>query len=300
MKFRGSYVPIITPFDMKGRVDYRNLEELIDWHISQGTDGIVCSATTGEGPSLSEHERKRVAETCIRHAKGRVPVIVSTGINDTNASIRYTMSALKLGADGCLVVTPYYNKPTQRGCILHFTEIAKVGLPVILYHNPPRTAVRLSAETILELSQIPNIVAIKESSHDLELVRKIVRYIDVFSGDDELAFDIMKEGGVGTIATTSNLIPKAWKLMVNALLEKRWDIAQKMAQKYLPFIRAIFLETNPQGTKFALSRLGKCKPVLRLPMILPSLSTQNEIIKNTISLALPHFFAVKNPYPQGS
>lgn len=289
MRFRGSYVPLVTPFDGKGRVDRKTLEKLIEWHIVEGTEGIVCSATTGEGPALSDGERKKIAEICIRSAAGRVPVIVSTGVSDTRTSVRYTESALKLGASGCLVVTPYYNKPNQQGCVLHFAEIAKVGLPVILYHNPPRAVVRLTAETILYLSQIPNIVGIKESSHDLGLVRKIAKHIDVFSGDDDIAFEILKEGGVGTIATTANLIPKGWKQMVSACLEKKWDKAQILAQKYVPFSKAIFLETNPQGTKFALSWLGRCKPVLRLPMILPTEMTKAQIKKAIIRLSLPQF-----------
>lgn len=289
MRFTGSYVPLVTPFDRKGRVDQKTLEKLIEWHIAEGTDGLVCSATTGEGPCLSDAERKKIAEICLRTAAKRLPIVVSTGVSDTRTSIRYTEVAKKLGADGCLVVTPYYNKPSQKGCILHFSEIAKVGLPVILYHNPPRAAVRLSAETILALAQVPNIIAIKESSHDLELIRKIVGHIDVLAGDDDIAFEILKEGGVGTIATTANLIPRGWKQMVALCLQKKWDQAQKIAQKYLPFSKAIFLETNPQGTKFGLSWLGRCQPVLRLPMILANEATQLEIKRAILRLALPHF-----------
>ncbi len=296
MKFRGSFVPIVTPFDRRGHIDRKTLEKLIEWHISEGTDGIVCSATTGEGPSLSDRERKKVAEICIQTVSKRVPVIVSSGVSDTRASVRYTESALKLGADGCLVVTPYYNKPGQRGCILHFEEVAKVGLPMILYHNPPRAVVRLTAETILHLSQVPNIVAIKESSHDLELVRKITPYIDVFSGDDDIAYEIIKEGGVGSIATCANIIPRGWKQMVTDCFEKRWDYAKKMAQNYLPLIRAVFLETNPQGTKFALSWVGRCQNVLRLPMIFPTEATQKEIKKAILRLALPPFVSAPVKY----
>lgn len=292
MRFSGSFVPLITPFDAKGRLDKKRLEKLVLWHISEGTDGIVCSATTGEGPTLSDADRKNVAKVCIQTAEGRIPVIVATGINDTRTSIRYTEMAQKLGANGCLVVTPYYNKPTQRGCILHFSEIAKVGLPVILYNNPPRTAVRLAAETIVELSRIPNIVAIKESSHDLELIGKICKTIDVFSGDDDIAFEIMKAGAVGTIATTSNLIPRGWKKMVSLCLSKKWDEAGALALRYLPLSQVLFLETNPQGPKFALSWLGRCQSILRLPMILPTEATQIEIKKALLRLALPQFNAV--------
>jgi len=289
MDFRGSYVPLITPFDKKGRLDRKALEKLIEWHIAEGTDGIVCSATTGEGPCLSDVERKKVGEICIRTAAGRIPVIVSTGINDTNTSVRYTEIAQKLGANGCLVVTPYYNRPSQRGCYLHFQEVAKVGLPVIIYHNPPRAVVRLTAETIEEVSQIPNIVAIKESSHDLELVRKICKSIPVFSGDDDLAFAILREGGVGSIATTANLIPRGWKQMISLCLQGKWEKAEALSKRYLSLCKALFLETNPQGMKFAMAWLGRCEATLRLPMILPTAATQQELKREILRLALSQF-----------
>ncbi len=291
MKLSGSFVPLITPFDRKGRLDRKTLEELVEWHISEGTDGIVCSATTGEGPSLSDSERKKIAEICIGTSAGRVPVIVSTGTNNTRTSVRYTEVAKKMGADGCLVVTPYYNKPSQRGCILHFTEVAQVGLPVILYHNPPRAVIRLQLETLLELSKVPNIVAIKESSHDLELIAKVCKFMTVFAGDDDVAVEIIKLGGVGTIATSSNLIPRGWKKMVQLSLQKKWSEAQVLATKYMPLCKAIFLETNPQGMKFALSWLQKCEASLRLPMTLPTETTQREIKKEILALALPFFSA---------
>lgn len=289
MSFRGSYTAIITPFDRKGRLDTKTLEKLIEWHISEGTDGIVCSATTGEGPCLSDLDRKKNAEICIRTAAKRIPIIVSTGINDTRTSVRYTEIAQKLGADGCLVVTPYYNKPSQRGCILHFEEVAKVGLPVIIYHNPPRTAVKLTAETIEEVSRIPNVVAIKESSHDLELIRKIAKFIPIFSGDDDLTFAIMRVGGVGSIAVTANLIPRGWKQMIQFCLQGKWEKAEFLAQRYLPLNKAFFIETNPQCIKFAMAWVAKCAPILRLPMILPTLDSQSEVKKEILRLALPQF-----------
>lgn len=295
MKFRGSYIPLITPFDRKGRVDYRALERNVDWLIREGVDGVLCSATTGEGPCLSDSERRQIAKRCIEASQKRVPVIVATGINDTRTSVRYTEIAQKLGADGCLVVTPYYNKPNQRGCILHFTEVAKVGLPVILYHNPPRAVVRLTAETILELSQVPHIVAIKESSHDLELIRKIAPHIAVFCGDDDLALETLKLGGVGTIVPTSHLVPRGWKKMVSLCLEKRFAEAEVLARRYLPLSRAIYLETNPIGPKFALSWLGRAKLIYRLPMVPPTEATQTEIQRALIRLALPQFASVSQP-----
>lgn len=292
MNFRGSYVALVTPFNQKGLLDRKALENLVEWHIAEGTDGIVCSATTGEGISLSDAERKRVAAICIGTAAGRVPVIVATGVSDTKASIRYTEMAQQLGASGCLVVTPYYNKPSQRGCLLHFQEVAKVGLPVIVYHNPARAVVRLTAETILQLSQVPHIVAIKESSADLELVRKIAGSIAVFAGEDDLTVPIMREGGVGSIAVTANLIPRAWKQMVVYCLEGKWDQASALAGRYASLCKAMFIETNPQGVKWALSRMGRCHPVFRLPMVLPTAPIQEKIRQEMLRLALPQAYAV--------
>ncbi|MBX7067033.1 MAG: 4-hydroxy-tetrahydrodipicolinate synthase [Parachlamydiales bacterium] len=289
MRFTGSYVALLTPFDLKGRVDRKAIEKLVEWHIAEKTDGIVCSATTGEGATLSENERKKIEEICIKTAAGRIPIIAATGTNDTRASVRYTETALKLGAKGCLAVTPYYNKPSNQGCLLHFAEIAKVGLPVIVYHNPPRAVVRLTVETVEALGKIPNIVGFKDSSHDLEFVRKIVPHIAVLSGDDDVTFDILKAGGVGAIATVANLVPRGWNRMVKACLEGRWEEAKALSDRYLPLIKTIFLETNPQCHKFALSWLGRCKPVLRLPMILPPEKTKAEIKKAILRLCLPQF-----------
>lgn len=293
MSFEGSFVAIVTPFDRKGRLDSKTLERLVEWHIVEGTDGIVCSATTGEGPTLSDRDRRTIARVCIQRAAKRIPVIVATGTNDTHKSIQYTEQAKKWGADGCLVVTPYYNKPTQTGCILHFSEIAKVGLPMIIYHNPPRTAIRLSAETIAEIAKIENVIAIKESSHDLELIRKIVPLLPVFSGDDDLTFDIIKEGGVGSISVTSNLIPGIWKQLVGLCLQKKWEKAEFLSKRIGALSQALFLETNPQGIKFALSWLHKCQPVLRLPLLLPTKSVQSQIKKAIVQFALPQFSAIK-------
>ncbi|EKE08266.1 MAG: dihydrodipicolinate synthase [uncultured bacterium] len=284
MEFRGSFVPLVTPFDRKGRVDSHALERLIEWHIEEGSDGIIVCATTGEGPTLSALEKKKITQIALQAASGHIPILLSTGTNDTRESVRNTAAALKLGAQGCLVVTPYYNKPSQEGCIAHFTEISKVGLPMILYHNPPRAAVRLEAKTIRMLSENPTIVAIKESSHDLQLIRSIISDIAVFSGDDDLCFEIMQMGGVGSIATTANLVPKGWRAMIHDCLQGNWETAYQSAQTYLPLSRAIFSETNPQGVKYALSLLGKCQSVLRLPMLEPVLATKQDIEQQLLSL----------------
>lgn len=289
---RGSYVALITPFDRKGRLDTKSLERLVEWQIAEGTDGIVCAGTTGESPTLSVADRKKLAAVCIQIAAKRIPIIVGTGTNDTRQSVRLTEQAQKLGAQGCMAVTPYYNKPTQKGCLLHFQEIAKVGLPVIIYHNPPRAVVRLTVETVIELSRIPNIAAFKDSSHDAEFVRKISPYIPVFAGDDDYTLEVIKEGAIGAISPAANFIPRGWKRYVQLCLEGKWDLAARLAQNYNALCKAIYRETNPQCIKFALSWLGRCKPIFRLPMILPTEASQQEVKKALLRLALPHFESV--------
>ncbi|HSX11213.1 MAG TPA: 4-hydroxy-tetrahydrodipicolinate synthase [Chlamydiales bacterium] len=298
MVFTGSLVALITPFDRKGRLDRKTVEKLVEWHIAEGTDGIVCCATTGEGPCLSSSDKKALAEICIRTSAGRIPIIVSTGTNDTRASVRDTERAQKLGASGCLAVTPYYNKPTQRGLLLHYREIGKVGLPVIVYHNPPRAVIKLTFETIAELGQIPNIVALKDSNHDIEFARKIHKLIPIFAGDDDVTVDVIRAGGVGSIGVTTNLIPRGWKKMVQYALQGQWDKADQLLQRYTPLLKAIFSEVNPQGIKFATSWIGKCQPILRLPMLLPAETAQLAIQKEILRLALPQFVKQAIGYTQ--
>ena len=297
MQFSGAYVAIVTPFSMKGRVDRKALEALVEWHIEQGTDGIVCCGCTGEGVVLTDSEKMKVAEICIQTANKRIPIVVGTGTSDTRQSAQLTEKALKLGADGCLVVTPYYNKPTQKGCILHFKEVAKVGLPVIVYHNPGRAVVRMTAETIAEISQIPNIAALKDSNHDIELVRKVrtLCRIPILSGDDDFTFGLMKEGGVGCISVIGNVIPRGWKAFIKLCLEKKWEAAERLSNFYQPPCKALFLETNPQCVKWAMKWLELGNGILRLPLIEPSERVQGEIKKEFLRLSMP--FAAQQKIP---
>lgn len=294
MQFIGSYVAIITPFNSKGNLDRKTLERLVEWHVHEGTDGIVCCGSTGEGVVLSDREKKRVAEICIQAAGKRIPVLLATGTADTRQTVRLTESAQKLDADGCLVVTPYYNKPSQKGCILHFKEIAKVGLPIIVYHNPGRTLVRLTVETVHALSQIPHIAALKDSGHDLEWVRKANRFLPIIAGDDDVTYDILREGGIGAISVIGNLIPRGWKAMIRQCLEKKWDSAKRLAQLYMPLCRALFIESNPQCLKAAMKWLKLNNGILRLPLIEPSEKVQYEIKKELIRLILPFSTSPKN------
>lgn len=294
MQFGRSLVPIITPFNRKGNIDVKPLEKFIEWQIAEGTDGIVCCGTTGESPALSNREKKKIAEICIRVAAKRIPIIVGTGVSDTKTTVQLTEQMQKLGADGCLVVTPYYNRPTQRGCVLHYQEVAKVGLPMIAYHNPVRAGVRLEAETILEMSRIPGVIAMKDSGRDFELIRKVHKSMPILSGDDDLTFQILQAGGVGAISAVGNVIPRGCKKMIDLCLDGKWEEGKVLVDKYLPLCKAVFLETNPQCFKLVLSWFGKCKPILRLPLVLPTEKTEKELKKVLISLALQQFHSTKS------
>jgi 4-hydroxy-tetrahydrodipicolinate synthase len=288
--FQGSFVALITPFDAKGRVDEEVLAKLVAWHIAQGTDGIVCCGTTGEAPVLTETEKKLVARTCIAVAQKKIPIIVGTGLAGTQDTISLTEEMQKLGADGCLVVTPYYNKPSQRGCLIHFQEIAKVGLPMIVYNNPGRSVVSLSVETTIEISQIPGVVAIKESIRDIEVIQKVrkVCSLPIFSGEDDFTLEILQEGGVGAISVIANVIPKEWKQMIQFAREGNWEKAKRLSNRNLSLCKALFYETNPQGVKFLMAWLSLCKSGLRLPLLEPKEATQRELKKALLAIALPH------------
>ncbi len=293
---QGSLVALITPFDSKGRIDRKKLEQLVEWHIAEGTDGIVCCGTTGEAPVLTESEKKTIAKICIEVANKRFPIIVGTGVSGTKDSIRLTEQAQKLGADGCLIVTPYYNKPSQRGCLLHFSEIGKIGLPMIVYNNPGRSGVDLSVETTVEISRIPTVVGIKESIHDLEVIQKIRKQcsIPIFSGEDDLTLEILQIGGVGSISVIGNLIPRQWKQMIQFAKEGKWEEAKILSKRFMPLCKSLFYETNPQGIKFIMSWLGLCQSRLRLPLLDPTLATQNELKIALLSIFVPQFQRIKN------
>jgi 4-hydroxy-tetrahydrodipicolinate synthase len=283
---RGSFVALATPFDCKGRIDWKCIEKLALWHLEEGTEGLVCCGATGEGMTISEGEKKRMVSTCVDAVRNKIPIIINTGTADTRQSVRLTEQMLKLGASGCLVVTPYYNKPTPRGCVCHFSEIAKVGLPVIVYNNPGRVSVRLEAETVAELAKIPGIAGYKDSTADIALIRKIRKLcsIPILSGDDHLTYETLWEGGMGAISVIGNLFPRVWKTMISSALEKKWVHAKEISDRFQPLCKAMFLEPNPQCLKFAMSFLGKCQEHLRLPLVVPTEETQAEIKEEIVRL----------------
>jgi 4-hydroxy-tetrahydrodipicolinate synthase len=278
LNLHGSIVALVTPFQDSGEVDYKALEDLILWHVEEGSDGIVLCGTTGEAPTLSHEEKMEIFRVGVKGAKGKVPLIAGTGTYNTRQTVQDTESALKIGVDAALIVVPYYNRPTPEGCLAHYAEVSKVGLPLIIYHHPGRTGVKLSVDTLAEICSLPNIAALKEASGFLEITKELKSRVSVpiFSGDDPLTLPLMELGAAGVISIVANLIPRAWKKLVQ-------DVDITIQDKYADLCKAMVLETNPQCVKYALSLLGKCKPYLRLPLVEPRPSTK-EAIEAAISL----------------
>ena len=268
--FKGSIVAIVTPFK-NGKVDEKALGDLIDWHIGQGTNAIVPCGTTGESATLDYEEHHRVIRFTVKAVNKRVPVIAGTGANSTDETIMITREAKKSGADGALVVAPYYNKPTQEGLYRHYKAVAAaVKIPIVLYNVPGRTAVNILPATVARLAEIKNIVALKEATGDMKQVSEVIRLcgnkIVVLSGDDFTTLPLMALGGKGTISVSANVAPKLVSQMC-ALWEKgRFDEARKIHYRLEPLNAAMFIETNPIPVKTALAFMGKIKEEFRLPL----------------------------------
>lgn len=268
--FKGSMVAIVTPFK-NGKVDEKALEELIEWHIKEGTHAIVPCGTTGEASTLDYEEHYRVIEITVKVVNKRVPVVAGTGSNSTEEAIMIARKAEQLGADGSLSVTPYYNKPTQEGLYRHFKEIAdKTGLPMILYNVPGRTSVNMLPETVARLAEHPRIVGIKEATGDMKQVSQIIRLCGsdfaVISGDDFTNLPLLALGGRGFISVTANVCPKDVAELFNSW--ERGDIsrAREIHYKLEPINKAMFIETNPIPVKTALAMMGKITEEFRLPL----------------------------------
>jgi len=271
MKFEGSIVALITPMNSHGEVDYEALNRLVDFHVQSGTHGIVSVGTTGESATLNVDEHLSVIEQTIKAANGRIPVIAGTGANSTQEAIFLTGEAEKLGADGALLVVPYYNKPTQEGLYQHFHAIAEaVKIPQVLYNVPGRTVADMSNEIIVRLSQIDNIVACKDATGDLERGKALVDAcgdkLNILSGDDPTALEFMKLGAKGDISVTANVAPSIMSQMCNAALSGDFSLAEKLDQKLQLLHRDLFLESNPIPVKYAVSKLGYTSNKLRLPL----------------------------------
>jgi len=271
MKLQGSIVALVTPFK-DGKVDEASLRNLIKWHLQEGTHGILVLGTTGEAVTVDLEERKRVMEIALEEAKGKVPLIVGTGTNDTQKVLKYTKLAEEMGFDAALIVTPYYNKPTQNGLYEHYSYIAKnTNIPIILYNVPGRTSVNLLPETTAKLSQIENIVAIKEACGDIkqvtELLLKCPKDFIILSGDDFTAYATVMLGGKGVISVAANVMPREMSQLMESALNGEVAKAQELNLKLYPLYKAMFVETNPVPAKAALWLMGKIEtPEVRLPL----------------------------------
>jgi 4-hydroxy-tetrahydrodipicolinate synthase len=268
--FKGSIVAIVTPFN-KGKFDEKAFCKLIEWHISSGTNAIVPCGTTGESATLDYDEHYRVIEVAVRTVNKRVPVIAGTGANATDETIMITKKAKKLGADAALLVSPYYNKPTQEGLYRHYKAVAEaVNMPIVLYNVPGRTAVNILPPTVARLAEVKNIVAIKEATGDMKQVSEVIRLcgdrIAVISGDDFTTLPLLALGGVGVISVTANIAPKEVSDMCRLWHERKHNEARKLHYKLEPLNTAMFIETNPIPAKTALAMMGKIKEEFRLPL----------------------------------
>ena len=268
--YSGCLVAMITPF-RDGKVDEPALRNLVDFHLRNGTDGLVPCGTTGESVSMTEEEQLRVIEVVVEQVNKRIPVIAGTGTNSTAKTIKMTKLAQKVGADAALVVTPYYNKPTQQGLYLHFEAIAReTDLPLVLYNVPSRTSVNMLPETVARLAKIPTIVAVKEASGSMDQVSQIVEScradFSVLSGDDSLTLPMLSLGGTGVISVVGNIAPGPMSEMVRAYRQGNVARARELHYQLFDLCRAMFIETNPIPVKTAAGILGLCSPELRLPM----------------------------------
>jgi len=268
--FQGSLVALVTPF-RDDQVDEPKLRELVEFHVANGTDAIIPCGTTGESPTLSHDEHKRVVEVVIEAARGRVPVVAGTGSNSTTEAIDLTAHAKKAGAAGALVVNPYYNKPTQEGLYRHFKAIAEgVDIPILVYNIQSRTAVNVETDTLARLAKIPNIVGVKEASGSLDQMTQVILAcgpdFSVLSGDDNLTLPLMAVGGRGVVSVVANIVPRDTAEMTHAALEGDWKRARDLFHRLFPLCRAMFIETNPIPVKEAMAMLGMIAPEFRLPL----------------------------------
>ncbi|MCP3749543.1 4-hydroxy-tetrahydrodipicolinate synthase [Pseudomonas sp. SBB6] len=267
----GSMVALVTPMDAQGRLDWDSLGKLVDFHLEKGTHAIVAVGTTGESATLDVDEHIKVIEFVVKRVAGRIPVIAGTGANSTSEAVHLTRNAQKAGADACLLVVPYYNKPTQEGLYQHFKHIAEaVDIPQILYNVPGRTACDMQAETVIRLSTVANIIGIKEATGDLTRAKAILDGVSkdfiVLSGDDPTAVELILMGGKGNISVTANVAPREMADLCEAALEGNAEKARAINEKLMPLHKNLFIEANPIPVKWALVEMGLMQQGIRLPL----------------------------------
>ena len=271
--FEGVSTAVITPF-REGKVDEKALRELVEWQIGEGIDGLVPCGSTGESATLSHEEHNRVIEVVVDAAAGRVPVIAGTGSNNTREAIALTQHAKEVGADGALLISPYYNKPTPRGLVEHYAAVAKAAsFPIVYYNIPGRTGSNIGPETQAEIAALEHVVGVKEASGDVvqmaEVVRRVPSSFAVLSGDDAMTLPLLSVGGKGVISTSSNVAPAEMLAMVRAFNEGDTAEATRIHLSLLPLFGALFCETNPVPLKAAMAMLGRCSDEIRLPLTKP-------------------------------
>ena len=270
-RFRGSFTALVTPFK-NGSVDEKSFRDLVDWQIAEGTKGLVPVGTTGESPTLSHEEHGRVVQWCVEQTRGRVPVVAGAGSNSTKEAIALATHAEEVGADAVLVVTPYYNKPTQEGLYQHFKSINDaIGIPIIIYNIPPRSVIDMSVETMTRLFELENIAGVKDATSNMTRVSQqraaIGPDFNQLSGEDATALGFNAHGGHGCISVTANVAPRLCAEFQNSCLDGDYVAALRLQDKLMPLHTALFLETSPAPVKYALSLVGKCSETVRLPMV---------------------------------
>lgn len=280
--FQGSIVALVTPMHPDDRIDWDAWQSLIRWHLTAGTEGLVILGTTGESPTITSVERVRLIEEALKVVDGAIPVIVGTGSNSTADTVSMTEQACELGASAALVVTPYYNKPTQEGLVAHFSAAADVGLPIILYNVPSRTACDLLPETVLRLSEHPQIVSIKEATGDLDRLASILALncgLSILTGDDATDCAFMLAGGHGVISVTANVAPTQMRALCDLALAGDVVAAKACDERLVSLHRDLFAESNPIPVKWALSKMGRIKSGIRLPLLPLSLQHQQTVLR---------------------
>ena len=289
--FKGSNVALVTPFK-NNKLDVETYIKLIHFHIENGTNGLVPAGTTGESPTLSHQEHEKVIELCVNESKGKLPVFAGTGSNSTEEAISLTSHAEKIGADGALIVTPYYNKPTQEGLFQHYKAINdKCGIPIIIYNIPGRSVIDMSVDTMARLYELKNIIGVKDATGDLnrvnETLKKIGKDFIQLTGNDDNALEFNKRGGVGAISVTANIAPKLCsdfqKFSVSESDNEKNE-AERLNKILQPIHHSMFIESNPSPVKYAAKLMGLCDDVVRLPLV-PVTDTTKETIKKTLKFA---------------
>jgi 4-hydroxy-tetrahydrodipicolinate synthase len=288
--FRGSFTALITPFK-NGILDENAFRDLVDWQITEGTNGLVPVGTTGESPTLSHAEHKKVVEWCVDQARGRVPVIAGTGSNSTAEAIELSQHAEGAGADAALIVTPYYNKPTQEGLYQHFKAINDaIGIPIIIYNIPARSVIDMSVDTMRRLYDLPNIAGVKDATANVARVSQqraaMGEDFNQLSGEDPTALGFMAHGGHGCISVTANVAPRLCSEFQGACLRGDYAAALRYQDKLMPLHTALFIETNPAPAKYALSVLGRCANTVRLPLVSVSDGTKAAVREAMIHAGL--------------